>query len=72
MQANRINKMKKEKNYVFIFEDRNGNELTRRELECASLAKAKDIAKDYKSKSMLNDLHKIVVKGNNAPLRAAY
>lgn len=54
--------MKRAKIYVFIFEDRNGNELTRREADCVSLAEAKDIAKKYKSNSMLNDLHKIVVK----------
>ena len=54
--------MKRAKIYVFIFEDRNGNELTRREAGCVSLKEAKDIAKKYKSNSMLNDLHKIVVK----------
>lgn len=53
---------KRTKIYVFIFEDRNGNELTRREADCISLAEAKDIAKKYKANSMLNDLHKIVVK----------
>lgn len=54
--------MKKAKIYVFIFEDRDENELTRREAYCISLKEAKDIAKKYKANSMMNDLHKIVVK----------
>ena len=54
--------MKREKIYVFIFEDRNGNVLTKRENQCSSLKEAREIAKKYKANSQLNDLHKIVLK----------
>ena len=54
--------MKKSKIYVFIFEDRQGNELTRKEADAHSLIEARAIAKAYKSNSVINDLYKIVVK----------
>ena len=54
--------MKRAKYYTFIFEDRNGNELTRQEAQCRSLTEARRIAKTYKATSQLNDLHKIVVR----------
>lgn len=50
------------KKYIFIFEDKNKNELEKRTAECASLKEAKEIAKKYKSNSNLNDLHKIIVR----------
>lgn len=58
------NKVKKVKSkmYVFVFEDKRGNELTRRKAECLNLTEAKQIARKYKANSMLNDLHKIVIK----------
>ena len=54
--------MAKAKLYVFIFEDRDGNDLTKKEAQCSSLKEAKDIARAYKANSSLNDLYKIVVK----------
>lgn len=55
-------KMKRPKLYVFIFEDRNENDLQKKEAQCYSLKEAKALAKTYKNNSMLNDLYKIVVK----------
>ncbi len=48
--------------YVFIFEDKNGNELTRKESDAYSLKQAKEFARVYKSSSNMNGLHKIIVR----------
>lgn len=50
------------KKYIFIFEDKNQNQLEKRTAECSSLKEAKEIAKKYKANSNLNDLHKIIVR----------
>jgi len=57
-----VNAVKATKKYVFIFEDKNGNELTRKENECISLQDAEKLAQQYEANSMLNDLHKVTVK----------
>lgn len=52
----------KEKQYIFIYEDRNGNELQRKQYSFISIAEARKHAKNLLANSMMNDLHKIVVK----------
>jgi hypothetical protein len=51
-----------EKQYVFIYEDRQGNELTRETINFDSIQEARKYSKDICFNSMLNDLHKIRVK----------
>lgn len=48
--------------YRFIFEDKKRNDLQVKEAQCSSLKEAQALAKTYKANSMLNDLHKIIVK----------
>jgi hypothetical protein len=50
-----------EKTYRFVFEDRSGNELQIKETSCKSLKEAKELAKNLKANSTINDLHKIIV-----------
>jgi len=50
------------KNYKLIFEDKKGNELTSKNIEAKNKIEAKKIADNLKANSMLNDLHKIVIK----------
>ncbi len=51
-----------EKQYVFIYEDRQGNELTREIINFDSIQEARRYAKDVVFNSMLNDIQKIRVK----------
>lgn len=50
------------KNFKLIFEDKQGNDLTCTTIEALNLQDAKRIAKIAYANSMMNDLHKIVVK----------
>jgi hypothetical protein len=50
------------KQYVFIYEDKQGNELTREVIEADNIQEARKYAKDICFNSMLNDLHKVRVK----------
>jgi hypothetical protein len=50
------------KQYVFIYEDKQGNELTRETIEADNIQEARKYAKNICFNSMLNDLHKIRVK----------
>jgi hypothetical protein len=52
----------KERQYVFIYEDKQGNELTRETIEADNIQEARKYAKDICFNSMLNDLHKVRVK----------
>lgn len=50
------------KNYILIFEDKNGNELKREYLLSKNKIEAKKTADKIKANSMINDLHKIIIK----------
>jgi hypothetical protein len=52
----------KEKQYIFIYEDKQGNELTREIINFDSIQEARRYSKDICFNSMLNDLYKIKVK----------
>ena len=50
------------KKYDFIYEDHNGNELQRKQIDCYDIKDAKNIAFEIQSNSMLNDLADIKVQ----------
>ena len=50
------------KKYDFIYEDHNGNELQRKQIDCYDIKDAKKIAFEIQSNSMLNDLADIKVQ----------
>lgn len=52
----------REKTYVFVFEDRQGNEIRRDEITAFSLPEARRTAKRVAGESNLNDLYKIITK----------
>lgn len=52
----------KEKQYIFIYEDRQRNELTREIINFDSIQEARRYAKDVVFNSMLNDIQRIRVK----------
>jgi len=57
--------MRNPKNFIYILEDRYGNEIERLQGEANTIKEAKKIAKVYASNSRLNDLYKIVVMNKN-------
>jgi hypothetical protein len=50
------------KKYDFLYEDHNGNELQRKQIDCYDIKDAKNIAFEIQSNSMLNDLADIKVQ----------
>jgi len=52
----------KEKQYTFIYEDKQSNELTREVIEADNIQEARKHAKNKLFTSNINDLHKIRVK----------
>lgn len=50
------------KTYKLIFLTKKGAELQSKEIEANNLKEAKQIANNLKANSMINDLHKIIVK----------
>jgi len=56
--------MNRAKKYIYIFLDRYGNDIQILRGEANSILEARKIAKIYAANSMMNDLHKIVVKRN--------
>jgi len=50
------------KTWNFIYEDHDGNELTRKQIDCYDRKDAEKIAFDLQSNSMLNDLADIKVQ----------
>ena len=50
------------KKYDFIYEDHNGNELQRKQIDCYDIKDAKKIAFEIQMNSMLNDLADIKVQ----------
>ena len=50
------------KAYKLIFLTKQGTELQSKEIEAKNLKEAKQVANNLKANSMLNDLHKIIVK----------
>jgi len=50
------------KTWDFIYEDHDGNELTRKQIDCYDRKDAEKIAFDLQSNSMLNDLALITIK----------
>jgi hypothetical protein len=50
------------KTYVFIYLDKKGNEIKRKNVECLSIKDARKWAKMELAESLQNDLHKIIVK----------
>lgn len=50
------------KDYLFIFEDKNGNELKRRVIQVKDKKESLEIAERLKGHSALNDLHRIKTK----------
>lgn len=48
--------------YKLYFEDKEGNELMQKTIECRNIKEAKKTADLYFANSMLNDLHKIRTK----------
>lgn len=50
------------KTWDFIYEDHDGNELTRKQIDCYDRKDAETIAFDLQSNSMLNDLAVITIK----------
>lgn len=57
-----IKKYKNEKKYIFIYEDKQRNELTREIINFDSIQEARKYSKDICFNSMLNDLYKVRVK----------
>ena len=49
------------KKYVFIYKDKKGNELQRKEAEFFNIKEARAYANDLLANSLINDLHKISV-----------
>lgn len=54
--------MKKEKQYTFIYEDKEGNELKREVVEAINKKDAIRISKIVLANTRMNDLKKIIVK----------
>lgn len=52
----------KTKTYILIYEDRQGNELLRKEIEEINIKEARKIRDKYLATSMINDLEKIKVR----------
>ena len=52
----------KDKTYILIFSDRKNNELTRKYFEAKNIRKAREVAFNLISCSMMQDLQKISVK----------
>lgn len=50
------------KTYILIYLDKGSNELTRKEITANNIAEARKLRNRFLADSMLNDLHKIVVK----------
>jgi len=50
------------KNYLLVFEDKEGNELQRTTCGLNNIKEARDYAKKIHALSMINDLHKIRVR----------
>lgn len=50
------------KNYTLVFEDKQGNELTRKEITAANLKEARSQRDAAHANSKINDLHKIKIK----------
>ena len=50
------------KTYILIYLDKQGNELDRKEYDFYNIKEARDHAAKLLANSMINDLHKIVVK----------
>jgi hypothetical protein len=50
------------KNYILIFEDRQGNELKREEITAFNITEARQQRDKAVANSMINDLYKIKVK----------
>ena len=50
------------KTYKLIYLTKQGAELQTKEIEAKNLKEAKQVAKNLKANSMINDLHKIRVK----------
>ena len=49
------------KTYTFIYEDKDNNELQRKEVQALNMRDAKKMAKRAWARSMMNDLHEIKV-----------
>lgn len=54
--------MKKEAKYTFIYEDKGGNEITRKELPCYSKKEAVNVANRLFAECMINDCVKVKSK----------
>jgi hypothetical protein len=54
--------VEKEKTFIFIYEDKDGNELQRKELDCYNRDDAEKTAFNIQQNSMLNDLENIRVQ----------
>ena len=50
------------KTYILIYLDKGGNELDRREFKGNNIAEARKFKDRLFAESMINDLHKIIVK----------
>jgi hypothetical protein len=54
--------MKKIKQYILIFEDKKGNELTTKTINAFNKKEAIEIKNNIMAESMINSLHKIIIK----------
>lgn len=50
------------KKYNLLFEDKQGNELQRKQIEAFNIKQAREIRDKIFNSSLINDLHKITVK----------
>jgi hypothetical protein len=60
------------RNYIFIFQDNQQNELKRTEATAKNMKQAKELAKKVLANSMINDLHKIEVKPSTKILKITF
>lgn len=60
------------RNYIFIFQDNQQNELLRKEATARNLKEAKELARKMFANSLLNDLHKIKVRPSTKILKVTF
>ena len=60
------------RNYIFIFQDNQQNELKRKEVQAKNMKQAKELAKQVLANSMLNDLYKIKVRPSTKILKVTF
>lgn len=60
------------RNYIFIFQDNQQNELKRTEATARNLKEAKELAREMFANSLLNDLHKIKVRPSTKILKVTF